>query len=88
MSPTAPLHKAKNERIVISWVLSPPTKGLLGGSWGDYQRLLHPRYYRKDGKLKWWAKLRLAKYLKTRPFPLWGKDGKGQILRVQKKERT
>jgi hypothetical protein len=47
-------------------LLSPPTEGLLYGTWGDYQRMLYPTYYRKDGKLKWWAKRRWQKELARR----------------------
>jgi len=50
----------------ISWVLGPPTEGLLGGHWGEYQRTLYPKYYCKDGRLKWWAQLRWEKELKRR----------------------
>ena len=46
-------------------VLSPPTEITLGGTWGDYQRMLYPKYYRKDGQLKWWAKKQLAKNRKA-----------------------
>lgn len=54
------------DNVTVEWVLHPPTRGLLGGSWGDYQRALYPQYYRKDGKLKWWAKKRLNAFHRER----------------------